>query len=287
VTRTRARSFAPEPGLTLGSTVILNNGVAMPRLGLGVYQTGPGRETRTAVLAALELGYRLVDTAAVYGNERDVGAALRESGVPREQVFVTTKLWNSDHGYQRTLRAFDSSLRALGLDVLDLYLLHWPVPNVRLQSWLALERLLLEGRARAIGVSNFTIPHLSELLDAGDVAPAVNQIELHPFLPQIELVAFCHGRGVQVEAYSPLARGERMDHPALQRIARGHRKSPAQVMIRWSLQRGLVTIPKSARRERIAENADVFDFTLEPAEMKDLDGLNEELHTDWDPTEVR
>ncbi len=282
----RSRPGVPDAGLTPASTVTLNNGVAMPRLGLGVYQTRSGRETRGAVLAALELGYRLVDTAAVYGNESDVGVALRESGLERGEVFVTTKLWNSDQGYQRALRAFDKSLRALGLDVVDLYLVHWPVPNVRLQSWLALERILLEGRTRAIGVSNFTIPHLRELLEVSEVAPAVNQVEVHPFLPQTELVAFCHGRGVQVEAYSPLARAKRMDHPALRRIAHAHGKSPAQVLIRWSLQRGLVVIPKSSRRERIAENANVFDFALEPAEMEALDGLDEDLHTDWDPTDV-
>jgi diketogulonate reductase-like aldo/keto reductase len=281
-----SRPAVPDAVLTPASTVTLNNGVAMPRLGLGVYQTRPGRETKDAVMAALELGYRLVDTAAVYGNEADVGAALRESGVPRDEVFVTTKLWNSDHGYERTRRAFDKSLRALGLDVLDLYLIHWPVPNVRLQSWLALERILLEGRARAIGVSNFTIPHLRELLHASDAVPAVNQVEVHPFLAQTKLIAFCHGHGVQVEAYSPLARAERMHHPALQGIARAHGRSPAQVLIRWSLQRGLVVIPKSSRRERIAENAHVFDFTLAPAEMSSLDALDENLHTDWDPTDV-
>jgi diketogulonate reductase-like aldo/keto reductase len=283
---TPSRGAVPDAVLTSSSTVTLNNGVAMPRLGLGVYQSRPGSETRDAVLAALQLGYRLIDTAAAYGNESDVGAALHESGVSRAELFVTTKLWNSDHGYDRARRAFDKSLAALKLDVVDLYLIHWPVSNVRLQSWLALERILLEGRARAIGVSNFMLPHLRELLDASDVVPAVNQVEAHPFLPQTELIAFCHGRGVQVEAYSPLARGERMDHPALHRIARAHGRSPAQILIRWSLQRGLVVIPKSVRRQRIAENARVFDFTLAPAEMGSLDALDENLHTDWDPTDV-
>jgi diketogulonate reductase-like aldo/keto reductase len=272
--------------LSLSSTATLNNGVEMPRLGLGVWQMRSGRETRNAVRAALEIGYRLIDTAAAYGNERDVGEAIRRSGIPREEVFVTTKLWNSDQGYEPALRAFRRSLRTLGLDYVDLYLIHWPVPELRLESWRALERILTEGRTEAIGVSNFTVPHLRELREVSPTAPAVNQVELHPFLTQQELRAFCPKHAIQLEAYTPLTRGERLDDPLLARLARAYGKTPAQILIRWSLQRGLVVIPKSSKRERIAENADVFDFGIEAADMDALDALDESLHVCWDPTTI-
>ncbi|OLE85181.1 MAG: glyoxal reductase, partial [Crenarchaeota archaeon 13_1_20CM_2_51_8] len=248
--------------LNIQSTVKLNNDVRMPILGLGVYQSPPGRVTRNAVNFALRIGYRHVDTARIYGNEADVGEAVRESGVPREDLFVTTKLWNSDQGYDSTLRAFEGSLKRLGLDYLDLYLVHFPVPDVRKESWRAMEALLKKGRCRAIGVSNFTIRHLEELIEESHVIPFVNQIEFHPFLYQKELLKYCQRKGIQVEAYSPLARGERLKHPRIISLATKYSKTPAQLMIRWGIQRGLVVIPKSTREERIRENSQVFDFDI-------------------------
>lgn len=266
------------------STVKLNNGVDIPRFGLGVFRASPGGEARDAVKAALELGYRHIDTARVYGNEQDVGLGLRESGVPRQEVFVTTKLWNNDQGYDSALRAFDASAKALGLEYVDLYLIHWPVPGARRQSWKALEKLLSEGRVRAIGVSNYMIHHLEELLGECAVVPAINQVEFHPFLYQRALLDFCKQKGIQLEAYSPLTKGYRLNHPTVAEIARRHGKSPAQILIRWCLQRDTVVIPKSSRPERIRENAAVFDFALSAADLAALDGLNENLHTAWDPT---
>ena len=268
---------------TSDSTVTLAGGVEMPVLGLGVWQTATGDETRNAVKAALEAGIRLVDTARIYHNEADVGAAIREAGVPKERIFVTTKLWNSDHGYDRTLRACDQSLARLGLEQLDLYLVHWPAPGRR-DSWRAMERLLADGKTRAIGVSNYTIRHLEELLGECRIAPSVNQVELNPFLYQRELVDYCRAHRIQVEAYGPLVRGHRMDHPVLVRVARKHGRSPAQVLIRWGIEHELVTIPKSARPERIRENADVFGFSLDGEDRGALDALDEGYRTAWDPT---
>lgn len=265
-------------------TVRLNNGIEMPRLGLGVYQSGLGQETRGAVLAALEAGYRHVDTARIYGNEGDVGDAIRQSGLERREVFVTTKLWNDDQGYDQALRAFDASLERLGFDYVDLYLIHWPVPGKRLDSWRALERILKEGRARAIGVSNYMPHHLEELHAHAEVTPAVNQIELHPFLQRRETRALCARHSIVVEAYSPLTRGARLGHPVVGAIAREIGKTPAQVLLRWALQHDLVILPKSVHPDRIAENAAVFDFELTPAMMQRLDALEEGLATGWDPT---
>ncbi len=266
------------------STVRLNNGVEIPRFGLGVFRASPGEEARAAVRTALELGYRHIDTARVYGNEADVGAGLRDSGVPRSEVFITTKLWNSDQGYDSALRAFDGSLRELGTDYVDLYLIHWPVPGKRADSWRALERILADKRARAIGVSNYMVRHLEEVLARSPVVPAVNQVEFNPFLYQRGLLEFCQRKGIQLEAYSPLTKGYRLGHPALTEVARRYGKSPAQVLIRWCLQRDTVVIPKSSQPERIRENASVFDFELSAADLAVLDGLNEDLHTGWDPT---
>jgi diketogulonate reductase-like aldo/keto reductase len=271
---------------TIRSTVELRGGVRMPILGLGVWQSPPGDETRQAVLAALRVGYRLVDTARAYRNEEDVGAAIRDSGVPRDELFVTTKLWNSDHGYDATLRACDESLRRLGLDRLDLYLIHWPVPKLRGETWRAMERILADGKARAIGVSNYTVRHLDELLASANEPPAVNQVELHPFLLQRELVEHCRAKGIQVEAYGPLVRGHKMEHPVLQRVAHRVGRTPAQVLIRWGIEHGLVTIPKSVHEHRIRENADVFGFSLSPADLAALDALDEGYRTSWDPTDA-
>jgi diketogulonate reductase-like aldo/keto reductase len=267
----------------MNATVMLSNGVALPRLGLGVFRAPAGEITRQAVLAALETGYRHVDTAAVYGNEQDVGEALRRSGVPRSEVFVTTKLWNADQGFDSALRAFDASVQRLGLSYVDLYLIHWPVPDLRRKSWRALERLYDEKRARAIGVSNFMVDHLEELAETARVMPAVNQIEVSPFLQQADVRAWCADHGVVVEAYSPLTKGARLAHPVVREVARGMGRSPAQVLLRWGLQRDLVVLPKSTRPERIRENAASFDFALDETSMARLDGLEEGLATGWDP----
>jgi len=272
--------------LSIQSTVKLNNNVQMPILGLGVYQTPPGRVTQNSVKFALKLGYRHVDTARIYGNEADVGEAVRESGILREDLFVTTKLWNSDQGYDSTLRAYEASLKRLGLDYVDLYLVHFPVPDVRKESWRAMETLFKKGRCRAIGVSNFTIRHLEELTEESDVIPSVNQVEFHPFLYQKELLDYCQGKRIQVEAYSPLARGERFKQPRILSLTKKYSKTPAQLMIRWGIQHGVVVIPKSTREERIRENSQVFDFDISDDDMRSLDSLNEDLRLNWDPTNV-
>jgi diketogulonate reductase-like aldo/keto reductase len=265
------------------AAVPLPGGGSIPQVGLGVWQTPRGEVTRQAVETALRLGYRHVDTARIYGNERDVGAAVRASGLPRAQVFVTTKLWNDDQGYDRALRAFDASLERLGLDYVDLYLLHWPVPGKRLDSWRALERLHEEKRARAIGVSNFLTRHLDELLAHARVAPAVDQIEVHPFLQQRDTRAACARHGIVVEAYSPLTHGLRLDHPVVTAAAARIGRTPAQVLLRWAIQHGMVVLPKSAREARIRENAAIYDFSLDAEAMRALDACDEGLATGWDP----
>ena len=271
--------------LTIETKLTFNDGHLIPQLGLGVWQIRAGKTCETAVLAALEAGYRHIDTAAVYGNEESVGAAIRMSGIPRDQIFVTTKLWNTDH--KNPERALDTSLRKLKMDYVDLYLIHFPVRERR-QSWRALEALRAQGKARSIGVSNFTIAHLSELLAEGETAPAVNQVEFHPYLYQKELLSFCRDRGIVIEAYSPLTHGERLNDPKLVAIARKYSsaatKSTAQILIRWGLQHQLVVIPKSSTRRRILENADVFDFEISPEDMQLLDSFNENLRTCWDPS---
>jgi diketogulonate reductase-like aldo/keto reductase len=270
--------------MDLTSTVELNNGVRIPRLGLGVFRAGDG--TRDAVRWALEAGYRHIDTATIYGNEADVGAALRDSGVPRDEVFVTTKLWNGDQGFESALAAFDRSLEALGLDHVDLWLMHWPVPQTRLRAWQAMEAVHASGRARAIGVSNFVPRHLDELMAHARVTPAVNQIELHPFGQQRAAVERSRALGMVVEAYSPLTKGQRLGDPTVTAVAAEVERTPAQVLLRWGLQRDLVVLAKSSNRKRIQENAAVFDFTLDDAQMARLDGLEEGLHTAWDPTDA-
>ncbi len=264
----------------------LSSGARIPQVGLGVFQTPPGTRTHDAVLGALRAGYRHIDTARIYNNEADVGIAVRESGIPREQIFVTTKLWNDDHGYDSALRAFDASLERLGFDYVDLYLIHWPLPGKRLDSWRALETLFADKRARSVGVSNYLVNHLEELFAHAKVVPAVNQIELSPFLQRRETTALCHQRGIVVESYSPLTRGERLDHPVVREIAKETGRSSAQVLVRWGIQHGFVVLPKSVRQERIIENNSVFDFALDAAQIERLDGLEENLTTGWDPAEV-
>jgi diketogulonate reductase-like aldo/keto reductase len=268
-------------------TLRLNNGVEMPQLGFGVFLV-PADEVVEPVAAALEAGYRLIDTAKLYGNEEGVGRAIRDSGLPRDDVFVTTKVWNSDHGYDATLRAFDESQKLLALDVVDLYLIHWPAPqrDLYVDTWKALERLYADGRVRAIGVSNFNVPHLQRLLDETTVVPAVNQIELHPGFAQDELRAFHERHGIVTESWSPLGRGHGLlDNPAVTSIAEAHGKTPAQVVLRWHLQLGCAVIPKSTHAERIRENFDVFDVELSDDEMASLSAISEPGRIGPDPDE--
>jgi len=265
-------------------TVTLNNGVEIPQLGFGVFQI-PDDETTAAVSAALEAGYRSIDTAAVYGNEAGVGAALAASGIAREELFVTTKLWNADQGYDATLGAFDASLAKLGLEYIDLYLIHWPTParDLYRESWQAIEKLVADGRIRAAGVSNFQPAHLRRLLEGTSLVPAVNQIELHPGLQQAELRALHAELGIATEAWSPLAQGAVLKEAALTDIAARHGKSPAQVVLRWHLQLGNIVIPKSVTPARIQENIDVFDFTLSNEEMTAIAATDRGLRTGPDP----
>lgn len=271
---------------SLSKTLPLLPGVEIPRVGLGVYQAARGEETKHAVAEALRLGYRHIDTARIYGNEQDVGAAVRESGIARAEIFVTTKLWNDDHGYDAARKGFEVSLKRLGLEYVDLFLLHWPVPRKRLDSWRALEELQAEGRIRAIGVSNFMVHHLEELLASAKVVPAVNQIEVSPFLQQGGVRAFCAKHDIVVEAYSPLTQGEKLEDPSVVAVARRVSRTPAQVLLRWGLQHGMVVLPKSVRPERIAENAALFDFELDAKAMSALDSLEEGLVMGWDPREA-
>jgi methylglyoxal/glyoxal reductase len=265
--------------LSLQSSRLLNNGVEIPRLGLGVYQTPPGESTLRAVRYALKIGYRHIDTAWLYGNEGDVGRAILESGIEREEIFITTKVWNSDQGYRSTLAACERSLLRLGLPYVDLYLIHWPVEGQSNDTWKAMIQLLKEGKTRAIGVSNYEIFHLQEILENFDVLPSVNQVEFHPFLYQEKLLEFCKINDIQLAAYSPLTRGQKLDHPTLVGLAKKYDKTSAQLLIRWSLQHGLIVIPKSIRENRMRENIQVFDFQLEETDMKLLNSLNEDLHT--------
>ncbi|NYV73680.1 aldo/keto reductase [Streptomyces sp. UH6] len=265
-------------------TVTLNNGVAIPQLGFGVFQV-PDEDTTAAVTAALRAGYRSIDTAAIYGNEAGVGKALAASGLAREELFVTTKLWNADQGYDATLRAFDESLAKLGLDHVDLYLIHWPTParDLYLDTWRAFERLVADGRVRAAGVSNFQPAHLRRLLDHSSLVPAVNQVELHPGLQQAELRAVHAELGIATEAWSPLAQGAVLGEEPIVTLARRYGRSPAQIVLRWHLQLGNVVIPKSVTPARIGENIDVFDFALTDEEMASLTALDRGLRTGPDP----
>jgi diketogulonate reductase-like aldo/keto reductase len=267
-------------------TLTLNNGVQLPALGLGVFQTPP-EETVAAVRAALDLGYRHIDTAAAYGNEREVGRAIRDSGVPREDIFIETKIWISDYGYDETLHGFDKSAAKLGVDQIDLLILHQALPSdfdKTLAAYRALEKLLADGKVRAIGVSNFMVDHLTTLLDTASVVPAVNQLEIHPYFQQRDVLGFDNDHGILNQAWSPIGgitfypgygedRTSVLDDPAVTAIAAAHGKSPAQVLLRWGIQQGRSVIPKSTKRHRIAENIDVFDFELTTDELTALDAL--------------
>ena len=272
-----------EKELAIDSRVSLGDGNSMPLLGLGTWAAQPGGETRDAVAFALETGYRHIDTAKMYNNEQDVGQAVRESSIPRANIFVTTKLWNSDQGYQPAHDAFDRSVDQLGLEYVDLYLIHWPVENLRNDSWRALEEIKGSGRARSIGVSNFSHEHLQELFSRSDTRPVVNQIELSPFLKQPSIASFCRSEGIQFTGYCPLAKGRRLDDTVLTDIAEQHGRSPAQVMIRWALQKRQAVIPKSSNPARIVQNADIFDFQISADEMVRLDGLDDDSRFCPDP----
>ena len=260
--------------MNIKDTLELHNGVHMPRLGLGVYKSGDA--TKESVLTALEAGYRHIDVAAVYGNEREVGEAIRESGLKRDEIFVTTKLWNDDMraGIQR--EAAEKSLEALGMDYVDLYLIHWPVKNCYIESWHILEDLYREGKARAIGVSNFQMNHLMDLMAHSKVVPMVNQIECHPYLNQHFLRSFCNKTGIQVTAWAPLGRAHLFEDPVIVKLAEKYGRTPAQIILRWELQNDIIVIPKSVHRERIIENCKLFDFELTPEDMALMDGLNQD-----------
>lgn len=270
-------------GKSLQGTVLLHNGVKMPYFGLGVYKVEEGNEVIDSVKTALEVGYRAIDTAALYENEEGVGKAIKASGIPRKEIFVTTKVWNTDHGYEKTLKAFDKSISKLGLDYVDLYLIHWPGKDTFLDTWRALEKLYRDGRVRAIGVSNFKPHHLQTLMEHSEEKPVINQVELHPYFQQKELREFCKQHDIVVEAWSPLGRGQVLDDPVLAEIGKKYGKTPAQVTLRWHLQNDIVIIPKSVTPSRIKENADIFDFELTAEDMEQIDQLDKNTRLFKDP----
>ncbi|MEC0312587.1 glyoxal/methylglyoxal reductase [Bacillus subtilis] len=271
---------------SLKDTVKLHNGVEMPWFGLGVFKVENGIEATESVKTAIKNGYRSIDTAAIYKNEEGVGIGIKESGVAREELFITSKVWNEDQGYETTLAAFEKSLKRLQLDYLDLYLIHWPGKDKYKDTWRALEKLYKDGKIRAIGVSNFQVHHLEELLKDAEIKPMVNQVEFHPRLTQKDLRDYCKAQGIQLEAWSPLMQGQLLDNEVLTQIAEKHNKSVAQVILRWDLQHEVVTIPKSIKEHRIIENADIFDFELSQEDMDKIDALNKDERVGPNPDEL-
>ncbi|WP_410974223.1 aldo/keto reductase [Bacillus cereus] len=271
----------------LQSKAVLNNGVEMPWFGLGVFKVEEGPELVEAVKSAIKAGYRSIDTAAIYGNEKAVGEGIRAgieaTGIAREELFITSKVWNADQGYETTIAAYEESLKKLGLDYLDLYLVHWPSEGKYKDTWRALETLYKEKRVRAIGVSNFQIHHLQDVMKDAEIKPMINQVEYHPRLTQKELQAFCKEQGIQMEAWSPLMQGQLLDNETLQEIAEKHGKTTAQVILRWDLQNGVIIIPKSTKEHRIIANADVFNFELTKEDMEKIDALNQNHRVGPDP----
>ncbi|WP_200416535.1 aldo/keto reductase [Virgibacillus salexigens] len=268
--------------------ITLNNGLKMPQLGFGVWQV-PNDEATPAVEKALEVGYRSIDTAKVYDNERGVGKALASSNIPREDLFITTKVWNTDQGYENTLKAFDESLEKLGLDYVDLYLIHWPTPEYDeyVETYKALEKLYKDGRVKAIGVCNFNVEHLQRLLDECEIVPAVNQIECHPYLQQKEVKEFCAKHDIYVEAWSPLMQGgDVLNNEVITNIAANYNKTAAEVVLRWHLQYDNIVIPKSVTPSRIEENFDVFDFELSADELEKIKGLDRNERKGPEPSEM-
>jgi methylglyoxal/glyoxal reductase len=268
---------------SLQDTTTLHNRVRMPWFGLGVFKVQEGEEALQSVKAAIKAGYRSIDTAALYQNEESVGQAIKESGVAREELFITTKVWNEDQRNDSVLEAFETSLQKLGLDYVDLYLIHWPVKEKYKQTWTVLEQLYKEGRVRAIGVSNFQIHHLEDLLSVAEIKPMVNQVELHPLLAQPELRDYCKKQEIQIEAWAPLGQGRLLEHPVLQEIAAQYNKTTAQVILRWDIQNQIVTIPKSIKEARIIENATIFDFSLTESDIEKINALNENKRFGADP----
>jgi len=262
---------------------VLNNNVEMPWLGLGVFKMKEGDETENAICAALDYGYRSIDTAAIYRNEEGVGRAIKNSGIHKDELFITTKIWNSNQGYETTLKAFDESRRKLQLDVIDLYLIHWPVKGKYTETWKALEKLYTDGSVRAIGLSNFLVHHIQDILEICEIPPMVDQVEFHPQLRQPELHRFCVEHQIQLEAWAPLGQSRSLQNPAVVEIAEKHGKTPAQILIRWDLQLEVVTIPKSSKPERILENCQVFDFSLDSSDMERIGRLDENLRFSDDP----
>ncbi len=272
----------------MAETVRLNTKAAMPAIGFGTWKIRLNSKARRAVEEALQAGYRLIDTAHIYGNEKGVGEAIRQGGIKREDIFVTTKLWNGNQGYESAFRAFDESLGKLGLDYVDLYLIHWPVTGKRQDSWRALEEIHKSGRARAIGVSNYTVRHLQELMNSNNIVPAVNQVEFHPFIyeDQKELLAFCKNHDIVLEAYSPLAHGARIEEPAITTLAQKYGKTNGQILLRWAVQHGTVPLPKSTNPQHIKENLAIFDFDLSATDMTAINKLSDGDRQSWDPTDM-
>ncbi|MGC1176951.1 MAG: aldo/keto reductase [Candidatus Saccharimonadales bacterium] len=263
----------------------LNTGRVIPSIGFGTWEITPDSDAKQAVLAALEAGYRIIDTAKIYGNETGVGKAIRESGIPREDIFLTTKLWNDDQGYDRTLKACQKSLERLGLDYLDLYLVHWPATGKRRDSWRAFEKLQQDGAIKAAGVANYTVEHLQDLLQRSELVPAVNQVEFHPFIydEQKPLLKYCDQQGILIEAYSPLSRVARMPSQPVTAIAGRLDKTPQQILLRWCLQHHTLPLPRSINPDHISGNLQIFDFELTKTDMTILDGLSDGQRVTWDP----
>ncbi|MFZ1292044.1 MAG: aldo/keto reductase [Melioribacteraceae bacterium] len=264
----------------------LNNNLKMPILGLGVWQMSEGKETENSVSYALKIGYRSIDTAALYANEKGVGNAIRSSQINRNEIFITTKVWNSDQGYEKTLSAFTKSMKKLQTDYIDLYLVHWPIPDKISSTWKALEKLYDEKLVRAIGVSNFAIKHLKELFKNSEIIPTINQVEYHPYLTQPELVDFCQKNKIVMEAWAPLMKGKVNNISEIINLSEKYKKTPAQIVLRWNAQKGIISIPKSSRKERILENSQIFDFNLFDEDIKILDSLNKNYRLGPNPNEI-
>ena len=273
--------------LKINSREKLNSGTEIPILGFGTYQLRGEKQVKEAVTAALETGYRLIDTAQMYGNEKYVGEAIRESGIAREETFITTKLDNDQHGYDRAKKSFARSMDRLQPGYVDLFLIHWPIEGLRLESWRALVEIHKQGAAKAIGVSNYTIGHLKELFENSETKPAVNQVEFNPFIFQENLLSFCKEEGIRLQGYTPLSRANKFNNNVIQEIAGKYSRSPAQVMLRWALQHHVIPLPKSSDHDRIKENAGIFDFSIEEKDMEKLNSLNENYRLAMDPHEIK
>lgn len=269
------------------TTITLNTGAEMPMLGLGVYKATGENEVQQAIVNAADIGYRLIDTASVYKNEEGVGVGIRSSKIPRKNFFITTKVWNNAQRVGDIEGAFNRSLERLKLDYVDLYLIHWPVPGCYMDTWHEMEQIYRSGRAKAIGVSNFSMLNLAELTENSEIIPAVNQIEFHPLWNRSELVEYCQTHGIAVQAYAPLARGAYLDNPMLQPIAEKYNRSTAQIGLRWSIQKGVAVIPKSTHVDRILSNSQIFDFSLSPEEMSLIDSLNEDYRSSGIPEDMQ